>query len=337
MRVHGGWGAVAVLLCGCLGAVGSGEVVRASLAFQAPPAIRPGWLLLETPDFTLHTDLPPDQAERAALLVSQSLAGLRAMFGRAPVLVPMRLELYALRDGLDFERRFGRMTWGFTSWGSGSLDQAQGSVARVCLYGPPDRWFVRPTVREEERSSVLVHELAHVILARYFPRQPLWFSEGMAQYLDTFVWIDAETVRFGDPNLFAYRAYREVRSLTVEDMLAWKNIGQREQVVAGLYGLTWAFIHFALNRAPADLERYMVTLARAGPEQAWAATFGPRGGLDEAVYAYMRVGEYRARAVRAPLGPPAQVAVRAATPEQDREREEVLAELERGFSAHRGK
>lgn len=187
---------VVFALTGC--ATGSAELTRTSLAFE-PLAAQPpgGWLRVETPDFTLNTDLSPELAQRAAQLLSESLLGLRAMFGRAPVLVQRELTIYALKDDLDFERRFGRMTWGFA--------YTQGASSTICLYGPPDKWFVRGDVNYEAKDSVLQHELAHVVLSQYFPAQPQWFAEGMAQYLETFRWVDAETVRLGDPSLAAYR------------------------------------------------------------------------------------------------------------------------------------
>ena len=324
-----GCGAVALLASSCMATVGTGEVVRQGLRFESGLAPTTGWSRVETTDFTLETDLPPDQVQRAAQILTQSLVGLRSMFGRAPILVRRRLEVYALRDGLEFERRFGRLTWGFTS--------QVGDTTRICLYGSPDRWFVRTDLVIEGSHSVLVHELAHAVLGQYFPRQPQWFSEGLAQYLDTYQWLDPETVRFGDPNLTAYRNYRAVRSLTVSQLLAWNTIGQRELQVLGMYGLSWAFVHFAFNRMPRELERYMATLAQEGPTRAWALAFAPgAGGLDEAIYAYMKVGEYQFRVLKVPLTSPALATIRATTPAEDLARAATLDALEERMKTHRG-
>lgn len=70
----------------------------------------------------------------------------------------------------------------------------------------------------------------------YFPRQSRWFAEGMAQYLETYQWLDAETLRLGDPNLQAYRSYRAIRSLSVDEMLAWNSMDDRDLKVAGSMG-----------------------------------------------------------------------------------------------------
>ncbi len=292
----------------CMTPVGAAELQRPVLSFSAPAQLSGGvWAKVETPDYVLFTDHAAPEAERAAQLLSQSLVGLRSMFGRAPILAPRRLMVVAMRDGMDFERRFGKLTWGFA--------YTTDDQVTLCLYGPPDRWFVRSEVGYEGKQSVLQHELAHAVLGQYFPSQPKWFAEGLSQFLETFRWLDAETVRLGDPHLVAYRNYRAVRSLTVKDMLAWDSLDEREATVAGYYGLSWAFVHWARNRRPKELGAYMATLAQQGPRWAWAESFGPIDEtLDEEIYRYMKVGAYDAVIVKVKPAPLVPAAVAAASP-----------------------
>lgn len=312
-----------VLLSGCMTTSGAGDLKRELLRFEPSTAVPPsGWKRVQTPDYELLTDLEPEQATRAAMLLSQSLAGLRAMFGRAPVAAERKLTIIAMRDGLDFEKRFGKRTWGFAATSS--------DETTICLYGPPDRWFVRPEITYEGTHSVLIHELGHAVLARYFPRQTTWFAEGMAQYLETFQWLDAETLRLGDPNLEAYRSYRAIRSLSVDDMLHWSSANERDLEVAGLYGLSWAFIHYARNQEPKVFGQFLAWVAQDGADQAFRQAFGGRGdALDKAIFAYMRQGSYRQVVIKVPLVAPDTVVLEKAAPKVEARIQARLSALTR--------
>jgi hypothetical protein len=302
------WAVVAALLAlsGC--ATGSGDLKREALRFE-PSVPETRWKHVRTTHFELWTDLDAGQAERAALLLSQSLAGLTAMFAKAPVAADATVTVIALKDGLQFEERFGRYTWGFAA--------TSPTGATLYLYGPPDKWFVRGELRYEGVHSVLQHELAHAVLRRYFPVQPLWFSEGMAQYLETYRWLDAETLELGDPNLVAYRSYRAYRSLTLQDMLAWQDLNDRQSTVAGLYGLSWAFIHWARNQQPRRLASFLAQLAQHDVA-AFEHAFGEdTDAMDKAIYAYLKQGSYQQLVIKVPLGAPEPARVEAVTPEEE--------------------
>lgn len=290
---------------------GSGSLTRELLRFDAPSTQAAGWKQVQAPDYELLTDLEPELAERAAQLLSQSLGGLRAMFGKAPVAVERKLTIIAMRDSMDFERRFGKRTWGFAATGDDEVT--------LCLYGPPDRWFVRSEINYGGTQSVLQHELAHAVLSLYFPKQTRWFSEGMAQYLETYQWLDAETLRLGDPNLDSYRAYRAIRSLSIDDMLHWSSMDERDATVAGLYGLSWAFIHYARNQETRRFGEFLYGVAQHGPARAFEDSFGGRGeALDKAIFTYLKQGQYKQVVLKVPLPEPVAVRVIAASPEVER-------------------
>lgn len=287
---------VGLLVMGCMTPTGAGVISRQAYSFQADGAGQ-GWAQIVTDDFTLVTDLPQDQAHEAAQLVAQSLTGLRAFFARAPVVAKHRVQIFALADSMEFERRFGRRIGGFATTNT--------ERATLVLSGPPDRWFVRDAVAYEGKDSVLQHELAHAVLRQYFPEQQQWFAEGMAQFLETFRWVAPQTARFGDPSLSAYRTYREFRSISMNDVLGWRAYHQRETEVAGLYGLSWAFVHWAINRQPVLMGRYLALLAQQGPMVAWQQTFAPmQGELDKDIFGYMKVGQYQYREFTVPLATP---------------------------------
>lgn len=307
-----------VVFSGCVTTTGSGTVVREQLTFAAPPAELPGWKRIVTKEFELVTDLEPALAQRAASLISQSLTGLNAMFARAPVKGQLTVKVIAMADGLDFERRFGKRVGGFAASNATSVT--------LLLYGPPDKWFEREEVTYDGTQSVVNHELGHAVLRRYFPVQPRWFAEGMAEYLETFRWLDAETVRLGDPNLSAYRTYRAIRSLSVKDLVAWETMNtQRDREVAGHYGLAWAFVHYLRNREAKSLGQYMAVLANGDDEAAWAVFAGREEELDKAIYGYMKQGDYSQFTIKVAPSPKEDVQL---VPLSESERGDLMKDLE---------
>lgn len=296
-----------VLLAGCATtSSGSGKLERISLRFEATAPLPSGWKHLATSEFELFTDLDDAEAQRGALLLTQSLEGLAALFGSAKPLIDRKLIVIVFADSLEFERRYGANLWGFAA--------TTGMESTVVLYGAPDRWFVRQANLVEATHSVLQHELAHAVLYRYFAQQPTWFAEGMAQYLETFRWLDPQTVLLGEPNLKAWSGYAKVRSLTMKDLLAWHDYEQRQLETAGLYGLAWAFVHYALNVEPARFAQLMAALVE-GDQDAFLHTFGaPTEALDQAVFGYLKRGQYTQLKLKVPTREPRAVTFEA-TPE----------------------
>ncbi len=312
---------VVMLLSGCMTTTGTGDIKRELLRFDRSEPQGAGWKRIQTAEYELFTDLAPALAQRAALTLSQSLSGLRAMFGQAPVAAEQKLTVIAMNDSIEFERRFGRLTQGLAFY--------EGDEVTICLYGPPDRWFARHEISYGGTQSVVIHELAHAVLHRYFVKQTRWFAEGMAQYLETFQWLDAETLRLGDPNLAAYRTYRGIRSLNLEDLRKWNSMNERDLKVAGLYGLSWAFVHYARNREAQKFGHFLADTARAGPDQAFEDNFGGRGEeLDKAIFTYMKQGNYSQTVIKVPLPFPEAVLVEHVSTEVEKRIEAKLAEIQ---------
>lgn len=310
---------VVVLLSGCMTTTGGGEVRRTLLRFQpmdAPP--KTGWKKVVTPEYELITDLDPQLTERAAQQLSQALSGLKAMFGNAPIAVERKITVIAMADTMEFERRFGKKTYGFavTTW----------DEIFICVFGPPDRWFYRNVqLNFDAVDSVLVHSLAHAVLHRYFPQQRKWFTEGLALYLETYEWLDAETLKLGDPNEYAYRAYRAVRSINVEDMLAWKSADQRDLQLAGLDGMSWAFVFYARNQEAKTFARFLASTAELGADGAFEVNFGGRyDELDKAIYAYLKKGQYQRIVLKVPVPQPTIVAIEPVNAEDVEKRLKAL-------------
>ena len=122
-----------------------------------------------------------------------------------------RIEVTVFANGLDFEHHFGRTTLGIFF---------HDVPPYAILYGTPDRWEQRASLATPETTSVLRHELVHHLAASIYRRQPRWFAEGLAQFLETVrprttesPWSSARS------NLEAVRKYNAFRTVRVADAL----------------------------------------------------------------------------------------------------------------------
>jgi tetratricopeptide (TPR) repeat protein len=260
-----------------------------------------GWTEVQTAHITLRTDLDADDARRAALTVENTRAALLAgAWPAAKLLQPERIEVVVFAKEGDFLRYFGRGFVGIFVHGS--------YPPTAFLYGPPEKWEHRMTLSREETTSVLKHELTHHLAAYFYRRQPRWFSEGLAQYLETIRFSeDGKTATLGDINLQAVSDYNLTRntSLGVADVLAWggKLDANDEVATSRLYAVSWLLVHWMSNTHPQEYERFQMLLAKGiDPDKAWKAVFpnlAPRD-IDRQLHDYVEHGDYHFYVVAIP-------------------------------------
>jgi tetratricopeptide (TPR) repeat protein len=260
-----------------------------------------GWSEVQTAHVTLKTDLDPEEARRAALAVENTRAALlAAAWPGAKLLQPDRVEVVVFAKQSDFRRYFGRELLG--------LFIHFRYPPTFFLYGPPEKWERRMTLAREETNSLLKHELTHHLAAYIYRRQPRWFAEGLAQYLETLRFSeDGKTATLGDINLEAVQAYNLARntSLGVADALAWggKLDAKDEMANTRLYGLSWLMVHWMSNSHPAEYERFQTLLAKGiDPDKAWKAVFPnlAPSDIDKQLHQYVLDGDYHPSVVAIP-------------------------------------
>ena len=228
------------------------------------------WYLVTTPNFVVHADLDAASAVRAAEALEDardalvSVAWPRLDFDN---LEPTQVYVVATVSAL--QRSFGIGTLGIF-YGGREL--------RVFLGGKPDQWERRPDPRFGA-TSYLRHELAHQLSSLVYRRQPRWFAEGLAQFLETAVYSkDGTTVAMGAPNIEALTMYRTRPSLSVRQMLDWERAragGRRPpHEFAQFYGLSWLLVHWLYNTRAEAFARFQHALAEGtDPSVAWDAAF----------------------------------------------------------------
>jgi tetratricopeptide (TPR) repeat protein len=248
------------------------------------------WSRLVTRHFDLSTDLPPAQAEAAAEQLERtrdallSAAWSPALSGKSSE----RASVVVLGNGLTFEHFFGRY-----------LDGLFASFPRptFVLWGTPEHWEKRASLRDVSTTSVLRHELVHRLASGVYGRQPRWFAEGLAQFIETVaVSEDGASVVLGRPNLIALQYYAKFRSVTASDAFAWtSNEGMSERDVAGLYGISWLLVHWMYNTQPAAFAAYQTQLAQGVSfETAFHSAFGALSlaEIDKQLFEYARFGNF---------------------------------------------
>ncbi len=251
-----------------------------------------GWTEVKTPHVTLKTDLAPDEARKAALLVERTrLALLAAAWPGMKLLQPEHIEVVVFRDHREFQRYFGDRLAGLFVHGA--------YPPLAFLYGTADSWEHRETLALPETTSILKHELTHHLAAYIYRRQPRWFSEGMAEFFETMrLSEDGKTATIGDANLQAWQFYNRARSVSVADAMAWSGkLDEQDQATTwGLYGVSWLLVDWLYNTRPQDFDKYQTLLVKGiDPDKAWKAVFPDLkpADLDTQLQQYIQVGSFR--------------------------------------------
>jgi tetratricopeptide (TPR) repeat protein len=259
-----------------------------------------GWWEVQTEHVNLRTDLSADDALTAALTVERDRSALlAAAWGSAKLLQPERIDVVVFAQKQDFARYFPPRVAGLLRYGQ--------YPPTAFLFGPADTWDRHFSLQDgagldiafEETDSVLKHELTHYLSAYIYPREPTWFSEGLAQYLATLRRSkDGNMATLGEVNLTAMQYYRNDHGkVRVKDVLAWdaQNDAKSESRVNGLYGLSWLLVHWLNNTHPEAFARFQTYLMKGiDPGKAWKAAFPTLllSDLDTTLKRYAESGTY---------------------------------------------
>lgn len=272
------WSGVAVALL---------TVATPAAAFECPERGGRTWREVRAAHVILVTDLRSGKAQDLAQELEQISATLDYALPKGPrPSKPVRV--VALNEEEDFDLF---------------------APARVAAYFLPGSFGAPPTIVmpafPTTQRQLIAHELTHYLMARAFVRQPVWFSEGMAAFMESL-----EGSRgFSIPTLGGVRPqyYRLVRPYRggMEGVLR-----AREKLKTPRdYAMAWALVHFLFNQEPERFARLQGAFARGmDPDEAWREVFpewdprtldGPKA-LDQAVGRHLDGGRYRYAEVKLP-------------------------------------
>jgi hypothetical protein len=266
------WAIIAAALTGCLGPT-------------TPKADASRWRRVQTEHFVVSSDLRDPDFSDAVLAIERSYVALqRAGWKDMAIRSTERTPVVVLADGLEWEHYTGKYVAAFfTNEGRPT----------VFLQGRPETWEWKQR-RADATSSPLRHELAHRLAASVYGRQPRWFAEGLAQFLETIVVSeDGKTVTLGRINPVAIEEFKHRSTIGVADVLAWK--GANDDSSWALYGVSWMLFHWLYNTHGDAFAAFQVALAKGGdPDKAWKTSFPDLTptAIDDALVEYSRHGEF---------------------------------------------
>jgi tetratricopeptide (TPR) repeat protein len=287
----------------------SGSAAAAPEAFRCEARGGPPWREYRTAHFLLDTDLPQEEARQLGQQLEQLHAlELQALLGEV-VDIPGRLRVVALRDPRQFRELAG--------------DEVRAYYVRRRAEGA----VVLQSEGLRVAPEAVAHELAHHLSWFLFPRQPAWFTEGLAQFVETAAkprqaelaatgthlaragtdasggrWVGLAPARMA-------KAIRVAPLVPAKDLLAWRgNIGHADP---GRFHLSsWLLYHYLWNQRSRELSEYQRRLSEgASPADAWGAAFpgydsrsaGSLQALDAELERYRRGGRFVS--YRVPLPP----------------------------------
>jgi tetratricopeptide (TPR) repeat protein len=258
-------------LAGCGGAKNeprrAAEPTDRLAAVSAVSEEEPKWTRLQSEHFDVATDLSAPDATRAALALETTRAALRsAAWPNASEAVAARTSVVIFRDGLEFMHYFENVAAIFVRY----------VRPTIVLWGKPDYWEQKTGLNAEASSSLLRHELTHRLASGVYARQPTWFAEGLAQFLETMtVSEDGSTATLGEADPEALRRYKRYR-VHVSEALAWRSYTDSDpETIAGLYGISWLMVHFLHDNRGNDFDAFQNALVQGvDPEAAWKKSLG---------------------------------------------------------------
>lgn len=227
-----------------------------------------GWVEARTPHLTVYTDAGPQRAAEIAVRLER----FRTVFSR---LAP------------DFELRSPAPTriLAFADYDPWKTVRDGGGLRVLGQFlSSPDGNFITLAADPEEGDAlgVIQHEYVHELVRHNFPRVPLWFNEGLAEYYRTFEVEDGRAV-LGRPPEDRLRWLDRHAELKLSEVVT---IGSEDlprhgaQSAGRLYAVSWALVHHLLSGDGAKLEAtadWLALLAQGEePLDAFEEAFGVR-------------------------------------------------------------
>lgn len=214
------------------------------------------WLELETPHFTLRTNLSAADADALMRTLEETRAALlAAVWPNAPD-PPGRTRVVAADSVKESLAYFPEHVVGF--W----YDEPPFPPTLVLR----PRW-------ERDGFGIFAHELAHELSYHSLPLQPAWYSEGVATFAETLSYDRASgTVTTGAPPL--HRLLDVHRSQLRASLLI-----STETVPPGVNGVyfeghSWLLFRYLVDHDPAGLARFQDLVRAAIPgAEAWRRAF----------------------------------------------------------------
>jgi tetratricopeptide (TPR) repeat protein len=273
--------------------------LSASAGFRCPAKGGGEWREYRSKHFLLQTDAGRAKVELLVnRLESMHALELQALLGEQ-VEIPGRLRVIAFADPALFTDLAGKY-------------QIAGYY-KVGALGEPT--IVLPIEGMQAHPQTVAHEVAHHLSTFLFVRQPGWFREGLAEFVQTVA--DVETHMQPATGSHLVRgardqrggvgivpqsmagALQEARRVSFKELLEWDGHDDVQGASYHLYG--WLLYHWLWNNRSKDFTAFQHRLSNGDdPGIAWQASFpdldptnaAAAAKVDDALEGYRRSGRY---------------------------------------------
>ncbi len=155
--------------------------------------------------------------------------------------------------------------------------------------------------------AALVHELAHDLSEWFLPMQPLWYSEGVATFLETLRYDRSSgRAQIGEPSWSRYGGSAGSHGPSAHDLLGARDIPAGDKG-AEFEDRSWLLVHYLINKRPEAFTRLQTELlGLKSPTEAWSTAMPdlPASKLDDVLDQY-RSGNYETETWRVRVFAPA--------------------------------
>ena len=287
--------AAALLVIGCAACLGPKTVTRPENAAYDPLGSTSNWAEFKTAHFILDTDAPDVQASMMMERLEKLRAGELQVLAGGDVELPGHIRVLAPASPGMFSAIAGDWSEVFATRGPYSEPVILAPVA----------WFV-------DEPETIAHELAHAVSWYLYPEQPRWFSEGIAQFVQTLASRGGEAAILSRDSQVRHATFpaASVGALPAgfallasdlgmpgADLLSWQDESETESYRI----FSWLLYHWLWNTRGDQLTAYQKQLANGDdPQKAWLQSFPDLDpakpdrmeALDLALMEYRREGKF---------------------------------------------
>jgi hypothetical protein len=238
------------------------------------------WHEVRSAHFRVRTNLDPAEARKVTLNLER--------FRRALLLIwtrdfdpPGLIEAIVLRTRVQRQEFFAAAYGGFYASTDDGLS--------IVMDGDGDVFYGK-AVGERIQAHVLAHHLSRFVLLR----QPRWFAEGLASFLESaHLSEDGTKAVFGQPHLESLGYVRRKPAMTLEELWRWDQERSTIKDAAGHYASSWLWFYYLLNEHGERFTDFQMRLARAeDPRKAFEVAFAGAGDLEEGRRSYLKKGTF---------------------------------------------
>ncbi len=244
------------------------------------------WQRAESAHFVVFADADDATIRDAAVRLEKLDVLQRFIAGIADVPIPSarKVKVYLLADDAAVQETMSWPGWRVAGYYNARL---RGPIAVNTRTDAKDIGF--------PAQMVLFHELTHHFMLQYFNAgYPIWYREGLADFIGTATFETNDIARVGEPNANRYYAFQGERKyawISMAKLLASPDggdLGDRNDLI---YSEGWLLTHYLTlgGTRQGQLRTYLQAINAGRPYSEAAKTaFGDLAALDKELHAYAR-------------------------------------------------